>query len=217
MARCTALAVGALLLTSQAGAHAGQGAAAPAVAMHSSPQNLQSETILNHARVLPYPVAQVWPSTVRYLRVDRHYTIQDRDKEAGYVLFDFPLGQHPEQPASLGRGSVELVSTTDASGREASKIKVATNRGPVHLPHAIVDGIAAKLLQEVGPPAPPPPKEPPSDKAPEDDPPKDGTDPPLLPPAQDPDDFGREPSSSAGDRSGVKPGRCPSSTCAAIP
>ena len=217
MVRCTAIAVGTLLLTSQAGAHAGPDVVASDAGSRSPVQNLQSETVLNHARVLPYPVAQVWPSTVRYLRVDRHYTIQDRDKEAGYVLFDFPLGQHPDQPASLGRGSVELVSTTDASGREASKIKVATNRGPVHLPHAIVDGIAAKLQQEVGPPAPPPPKDPPSDEAPDDDPPKDGSDPPLLPPAQDPDDFGREPPSSVGDRASVKPGQCPSSTCVAIP
>lgn len=123
---------------------------------------------LNHSRVLSYPPDQVWPATIRYLRVDRQFELVDRDQDAGFILFDFPVGDRPQSPR--GRGSVELISTTDVSGRPAVNISISTDAGPVHLPHAIAEGLAAKLLAERGPPAPPPPKTPdPSPTPPPDD------------------------------------------------
>jgi hypothetical protein len=119
---------------------------------------------LSHTRVLPYPWPHVWPTSIRYLRVDRGYTIVDSDPEAGYVLFDFETGERK------ARGSAELFATEDGSGRPSVQIKVSTDGGPVHLPHAIVDGLAQKLRAERGQPAPappPPPEDPPAD---EDDP-----------------------------------------------
>jgi hypothetical protein len=126
-------------------------------------------TRLNHSRVLSYPAEQVWPAALRYLRVDRHYVVVDRDREAGFILFDFPLDARPDSP--LGRGSVELVATRDAAGRPSVKVSVSTDAGPVHLPHAIADGLAEKLRAEQGPPASPPTPEPP---APPPSPPSDG-------------------------------------------
>lgn len=111
-----------------------------------------ASTRLSQSRVLPYPIEQVWPTAIRYLRVDRDYAIVDRDSDAGFILFDFAVGERS------GRGSVEIFATEDASGRPSAQIKVSTDSGPVHLPHAILDGLSDKLRAERGQPAPPPPQ-----------------------------------------------------------
>ena len=121
-------------------------------------------TRLHHSRVLSYPAAQVWPAAIRYLRVDRAYDLVDRDRDAGFILFDFPLSGRSDAP--MGRGSLELVETEDASGRAAVRLQVSTDAGPAHLPHAIAEGLAKKLKEERGQPAPPPRLEPPPPEAP---------------------------------------------------
>jgi hypothetical protein len=164
-------------------------------------------TRLGHSRVVPYPMAQVWPTALRYLRVDRGYTLVDRDGEAGYVLFDFPISDAGSGAAAdaasptrageeirVGRGSLELLAMVDASGRPSVKVQVSTDAGPTHLPHAIAEGLAAKLKRERGHPAAPPPKAPPgapapdAPDAPDTDDPDDGSL-PTLPPAVDPSEL----------------------------
>lgn len=133
--------------------------AAPRVPTSPTPVS----TRLQHSRVLSYPAEQVWPTTLRYLRVDRDYVLIDRDREAGFILFDFPLGT----TETKGRGSIELMTTVDPAGRPAVKLNVSTDAGPTHLPHAIAEGLAAKLRAERGQPAPPPrpqPAPPPPDE-----------------------------------------------------
>jgi len=121
-------------------------------------------TGLGQTRVLPYPMEFVWPTAVRVLRVDRGYTIVDRDPEAGFVLFDFPLSQNGGPEDRIGRGSVEIFATKDASGRPSASVQITTDGGPVHLPHALLDALAEKLRRERGQPAAPPRAEPPDDK-----------------------------------------------------
>ncbi len=136
---------------------------------------------LGQSRVMPYPMEQVWPTAVRYLRVDRGYTIVDKDADAGFILFDFPIGPDDR----TGRGSVEVFATKDASGRPSASVNVTTDGGPLHLPHAIIEGLGDKLRRERGQPAAPPrpapdapdqPKDKPKDKPkgkPEPEPPED--------------------------------------------
>lgn len=131
-------------------------------------------TRLQQKRLLSYPLEQVWPACVRYLRVDRRYPITDLNPEIGYVLFEIPLG-----PERSTQGSVEFIRTTDPSGRPAVDVLVSTDGGPTHLPFTLLDGIAGKVRQERGSPAPPPP--PP--EAPPTPPPRDDDDDDLqLPP-----------------------------------
>lgn len=118
-------------------------------------------TRLSHRRIVPYPRPQAWPAAVRYLRVDRHYSIVDRDADLGYVLFEFPVGSR------TGQGSLEMLDTKDPSGRPSVSLEVNTEAGPSHLPHALAEGIAKKLREERGPPAAPPPAEPPKGEDPE--------------------------------------------------
>jgi hypothetical protein len=119
---------------------------------------------LSHRRVVPYPFDVVWPTAIRYLRVDRGYSIVDRDPEAGYLLFEFPVGRD-----SKGSGSLEAFRTTDDAGRPSVNLQVGTDAGPSHLPTTIVDGISQKVKAERGQPAPPPPKAPPEPKPEPDD------------------------------------------------
>lgn len=139
--------------------------------------------LIENRRMLSYPIDHVWPTAIRYLRIDRGFEITDRDRDAGYLLFEFPL-----EEKRIGSGSLEMFEAVDASGRASVSISVNTGAGPVHLPNAILDGIAAKVRAERGQPAPPPPpkqEEPPPKKdKPDDD---DDHSVPLLPPASDPD------------------------------
>jgi hypothetical protein len=137
--------------------------------------------LIENRRMLSYPIDHVWPTAIRYLRIDRGFEITDRDRDAGYLLFEFPL-----EEKRIGSGSVEMFAAVDASGRASVSIGVNTGAGPVHLPNSILDGIAAKVRAERGQPAPPPPpkqEEPPPKK----DKPEDDHSVPLLPPAIDPD------------------------------
>ena len=134
--------------------------------------------LIENRRMLSYPFAQVWPTAIRYLRIDRGFKVVDRDEEAGYMLFEFPVDS-----GGTGSGSVEMFATEDASGRPSVSISVNTGAGPVHLPNAILDGIAAKVRAERGQPSAPPKQDPAPKQPPPDD--DDGSV-PLLPPAVDP-------------------------------
>jgi hypothetical protein len=140
---------------------------------------------LSHQRTLSYPFEQVWPTAIRYLAVDRQYTVGTRDPEAGYMLFDYKTAG-----GSQGSGSLEMIRTSDAAGRSSVQLMISTGNGPSHLPHTLAEGIAKKVRSERGSPAQPPtPKEP-------KDPPKQDKDPdtdenglPVMPPAVDPGDL----------------------------
>ncbi|MFO7564794.1 MAG: hypothetical protein R6X02_19275 [Enhygromyxa sp.] len=146
---------------------------------HAAPAAARPLALIENRRILSYPFEQVWPTAIRYLRIDRGFEVTDRDEEAGYMLFEFPV-----ESGRMGNGSVEMFATEDAAGRASVSISVNTGAGPVHLPNSILDGIAAKVRAERGQPVAPPKREqpPPKDK----DKPEDDNSVPLLPPAQDP-------------------------------
>jgi hypothetical protein len=135
---------------------------------------------ISHKRIIPYPRPEAWPAAIRYLRVDRSYEIVDRDPQLGYALFEFPVSD-----SRTGRGSIEMLEAKDPSGRPSVSLEVNTEAGPSHLPHTLAEGIAKKLREERGPPAPPPPAEPPKAQPPKDgeegqDPNQPAPDPPYV-------------------------------------
>ena len=123
---------------------------------------------LSTQRTLSYPFEHVWPTAVRYLRIDRKFKVTDRDEEAGYMLFEFQSG-----PGRTGSGSMEMIKTTDASGRPSVQLMVTTTNGAAHLPHSIAEGLELKIRSERGAPPPPPPAEKPPEEAPKEPPPDD--------------------------------------------
>ncbi|HEY0714640.1 MAG TPA: hypothetical protein VGF45_18300 [Polyangia bacterium] len=106
------------------------------------------------SHVSSYPPADVWPTAVRYLRIDRGATLREKDAEAGYVLFDLPEG------SKIYRGSLELVRTADNDDREATRIVVNIPDLPRHVELTLLDKLALKLRDEYGTPAAAPPRRP---------------------------------------------------------
>jgi len=124
--------------------------------------------------VVPYPITNVWPAAVRFLRVDRDFPVREKDEAAGYVLFEFTDGPKP------CRASLELIRVLDPEGRDATRLAVAIPDLPKRYERMLLDRLAAKVRDDQGPPAPPPPKPEPAkaDAAPPPPPPV-----PPVPPA----------------------------------
>jgi len=106
------------------------------------------------ASTVQYPMADVWPSAVRFLRIDRNCVIREKDETAGYILFDYPEGQ------KLHKGSLELVRITDGDGRDTTRIVASLPDLPHYLEQLLLDKLAAKLREDHGSPAPAPPRKP---------------------------------------------------------
>lgn len=107
------------------------------------------------SNVVSYPAADVWPTAVRFLRVDRDYTIKEKDETAGYVIFEASENKRPY------RGTLELIASTDGDGRAATQIVVTLADLPRHFEVALLDKLSSKLRDERGPPPAPPGKRPP--------------------------------------------------------
>jgi hypothetical protein len=114
--------------------------------------------------ITPYPITNVWPSAVRFLRVDRSFPVREKDEPAGYVLFDYTDGPKP------CKASLELIRATDREGREATRIAISIPDLPRRYEQMLLDKFVAKLRDDHGPPAPAPHKPetppPPPDAAP---------------------------------------------------
>jgi hypothetical protein len=104
--------------------------------------------------VLPYPLAEVWPTAIRYLRVDRGATVREKDLESGYVLFELAEG------SKVYKGSLELIRTDDTEGRQATRVVANLTDLPRHFESTLLDKLALKVREEYGSPAPPPPRAP---------------------------------------------------------
>jgi hypothetical protein len=134
---------------------------------------------LAHARttaIVPYPVVDVWPASVRFLRVDRDFPVREKDDAAGYILFDFTDGPKP------CKASLELIRATDPEGRDATRLAITIPDLPKRYERMLIDKLEVKLREDHGPPAPPPRRE----KPPEQPPRPDAAPPPATPPPTTP-------------------------------
>jgi hypothetical protein len=112
--------------------------------------------------VLPYPSAEVWPTAVRFVRVDRGCSIKEKDEESGYVLFEMVEGGKTYQ------ASLELARATDDQGRDATRVVFSIPDLPRHYEVVLLDKLSLKVREERGAPAPPPPpRKPPAERSPD--------------------------------------------------
>jgi hypothetical protein len=111
------------------------------------------------AAVLPYPLGDVWSTAVRFVRVDRGYTVREKDEESGYLLFDMVEG------AKTYKGSLELIRALDEHGRDATRAVFSIPDLPRHFETMLLDKLSGKVRDERGSPAPPPPpRKPPAER-----------------------------------------------------
>jgi hypothetical protein len=116
-----------------------------------------SAALARSSSLLPYSTADMWPTAVRFLRIDRGAAIREKDPDSGYVLFDLPEG------GKSFKGSLELVRATDGEGRESTRVVITLPDLPRHFEGVLLDKLASKAREEYGSPAPGPPRRPPAD------------------------------------------------------
>jgi hypothetical protein len=115
-------------------------------------------------KTLGYRAEKVWPSLVRFLRVDEGLKIVEKDPDAGYVVFEM---------ADEGKtfpGAAELI-TADDDGGPRVKVVIRIEDRPSYVESAMLERFERKLRDELG--SPPPRKTPEKKKKPA--PPGDGS------------------------------------------
>ncbi len=97
----------------------------------------------------PYSLEQTFHTALRYVRIDRGYKINEKDPQAGYVLFDYRDTTGRDTP-----GSIEMIP----SGGSV-KVVVQLPKMPRYHEQVLADGLSRKLRDELGepPPRPAPP------------------------------------------------------------
>ena len=118
---------------------------------------------------LPWPMAQVYPLAVRYVRVDRGCKIVDKDPDSAFLVFECP-----DDGGKLSRhGALELIAG-EVQQRPGVRLQVTLTDEPKFMEQRFLELLERKLKDERGPvpppapkpPAPPPPPPPPATPAP---------------------------------------------------
>jgi hypothetical protein len=110
-------------------------------------------------KTLAYPRDQAWPAAVRFIRVDAHLKIVEKDADAGYVLFEL----HEENRTF--RGSLEVIDTVK-DGRHVVRFVMQIEDRPEWLEIEMLNKLEQKLRAELGSPAPAPTPAPKKDEPP---------------------------------------------------
>jgi hypothetical protein len=118
-------------------------AAAGALAGHPAIAEARAE------RTLAYPRDQAWPTAVRFLVVDEHVKVTEKDADAGYAMFEL------REDGKVFRGSLELVSLV-RDGRTVVRFVLQIADRPSWVEIAMLTRLETKLRVELGSPSPAP-------------------------------------------------------------
>jgi hypothetical protein len=143
-------------------------AAALALVLAIAPRaaSARSERTVGHA------FKRVWPTAVRFLRIDEHLELVDKDADAGYVVFEL------RDKGKVFRGSLELIALSEDDRPAGVRLVVTIDGRPEYTESGLLDRLLDKLHRELGEddaPSPPRRKPPAKDDG-------DGDAPPPPPP-----------------------------------
>ena len=117
-------------------------------------------------RVVSYEKSLIWPAALRFLRVDEHLKITEKDIDAGYVLFELSDGKKTYP------GALELSGTKDERARSSTRLAIKLQDRPSYMEEGLLDRLEEKLREELGDPVDPPKASEPKAEPPKTDPPK---------------------------------------------
>ena len=100
-------------------------------------------------KTLAYPRTEAWATSVRFIRVDAHLKVTEKDADAGYVLFEL------REDGKTFRGSLELADVIE-DGRHVVRFVLTIEDRPSWLELQLMGKLVDKLHAELGEPAPPP-------------------------------------------------------------
>ncbi|MFO0549489.1 MAG: hypothetical protein U0271_13945 [Polyangiaceae bacterium] len=92
----------------------------------------------------PYTFEQTYSTSLRLLRVDMGLKITERDKELGYIMFEYTS---PESGNKICQGTIELVES-----KNGVHVAVTIPQMPQYHERMIVDQLSKKLNSEYGDP-----------------------------------------------------------------
>ena len=98
------------------------------------------------AYVSPYTFDQTFGTSLRLLRVYNDFKIREKDKETGYVLFEY---RSPESGDKTFQGSLSLVET-----KSGVHVSAQIPKMPQYHERMIIDQLEKKLVSEHGDPPP---------------------------------------------------------------
>jgi hypothetical protein len=107
-----------------------------------------------HARsekTLAYEREPAWAASVRFIRVDAHLKVVEKDAEAGYVIFEYT------EEKKTFRGSLELIAVVK-DGRKVVRFVLTIEDRPTWVEIDLLTKLERKLRAELGSPAPAPSK-----------------------------------------------------------
>jgi hypothetical protein len=99
---------------------------------------------------------RVFPTAVRFLRVDAKVKVIEKDADAGYVLFDL------DDDGKTYRGALEVITVSDDPVEV--RLAITIEDRPAYMEQAMLDRLARKLRDELGSPPPDKPKAKPEPK-----------------------------------------------------
>jgi hypothetical protein len=98
-------------------------------------------------RELTYRENEIWNGAIRFLRVDSGFKILEKDKDAGYVLFEYKDG------GSSCSASFEMVRAVK-DGRSFVRARLQISQMPRYVEVVLIDKLVRKLKDEYGDPPP---------------------------------------------------------------
>ena len=94
-------------------------------------------------RELGYRYPVVWKTAIRFVRVDLGSPLLEKDKDAGYLLFEYKDG------GRTNSGSIELFEILK-NGRQMVKVRLKIPSQPSYVEGVLVDKFVRKLKEEFG-------------------------------------------------------------------
>jgi hypothetical protein len=94
-------------------------------------------------KTIDYQAAKVWPTAVRFLRVDEGVKIVEKDADAGYVLFELT------DEGKTFTGALELVVADDEQGPRV-RIVIRIEDRPSYLEIGMLERLERKVRADLG-------------------------------------------------------------------
>jgi hypothetical protein len=102
---------------------------------------------------LPYPIEQSWNAAIRLVRVDMGFSITERDRDSGFLLFTY------RDTTRSSPASIELIAT-DVGGVPGVRVVVQIAQMPSYMERHLLTRLDRKLHDDYGEPRRPLPREP---------------------------------------------------------
>lgn len=95
------------------------------------------------SRLLPYSLNQIWSSALRMIRIDLGCSLLERDREGGFLLFNYTQGVQTSSAA------VELFEVEENNQKQI-RVSITLSNHPSYIEIYLLDALQSRLRQDYG-------------------------------------------------------------------